>query len=138
MPTKFPDRMGLLTMKLTDFLRHTATAACILATIGQSHAAEPCSLTYDRATAIGHAATRADPTNIFTDYNGDQAAKLLAAINAQPPVTAFPAERVLVIERPDDDLVMVALVHDGCAGERLSTTPEAWVALRRGAIGDAL
>ena len=113
-------------------------AACILAWIEQSHAAEICSLTYQRAIAIGHAAARADPTNIFTDYDGDQAAKLLAAINAQPPVTAFPAERVLVIERPDDDLVMVALVHDGCAGERLSTTPEAWVALRRGAIGDAL
>ena len=121
------------------FLRRGAIAAgCILAGIGQPHAAEVCSLTYERATAIGHAAHLADPTNVFTDYGGAQAVKLLAAINAEPPMTAFPAERVLVIERPDDDLVMVALVHDGCAGERLSTTPETWVALRRGAIGDAL
>lgn len=116
--------------------------ALMLTTAGlfltQAHADDVCSLTYERAIAIGHAAARADPTNVFTDYGGDQAAKLLAAINAEPPVTAFPAERVLVIELPDDDLVMVALMHDSCAEKRLSTTPDHWGELRRAAIGDAL
>ena len=68
-----------------------------------------CSFTYERATAIGHAAASTDPMNVFTDYGSAEAAKLLAAINTLPPVTAYPAEHILVIERTDDDFVMIAL-----------------------------
>lgn len=103
-----------------------------------AHEPPPCSLTYERTTAIGHAAHAADPSNVFTDYGGDQASKLLAAINAKPPATEYSAEHVVVIERPDDGVVMIALVHDGCAAHRVQTTIEGWSELRRGAIGDAL
>ena len=112
--------------------------ACVFAASGPGRAAEPCPLSYERAVAIGHAAHAADPTNVFTDYDGSQAAKLLVAINAEPPETDYPAERILVIERPDDDVVMIALVHEGCADKRLQTTPDEWIKMRRGAIGDAL
>lgn len=38
---------------------------------------------------------------------------MLAAINTVPPVTEYLAEHVLVVETPNDEPVMVALVHDG-------------------------
>ena len=101
-------------------------SVCVIAATAPALAADPCALTYERAAAIGRGAHAANPAIVFTDYDGDQAAKLLAAINAQPPVTDYPAERVLVIERPDDGVVMVALVHDGCAGHRAQTTTSAW------------
>ena len=128
----------MLTVTADQLRRAALAVVCTLAMMAPSLADEPCTLSYARATAIGRAAHAADATNVFTDYNGDQAAKLLAAINADPPVTTYSAERILVIERPDDDLVMVALVHDGCADKRIQTTPVKWGELRRGAIGDAL
>ena len=111
--------------------------ACVYDSIGQSQASEPtCSLTYERASATGRAAVVADPTAVFTDYSNDEAVKLLAAINALPPATEYLAEHVLVVETPDDDSVMVALVHDDCVSQTFRTPHEDWEKLRRGAIGD--
>jgi hypothetical protein len=90
--------------------------------------APTCSITYERATATGRAAVEADPTAAFTDYTGDE-------INAVPPVTEYLAEHVLVVGTPDDESVMVALIHDGSVVWRNAARHEDWTKLRRGAIG---
>lgn len=84
----------------------------------------------------GRAAVEADPTAVFTDYRGDETSKFLAAINAVPPVTEYLAEHVLVVETPDDEPVMVALVHDGSVVWSNAARHEDWTKVRRGAIGD--
>jgi hypothetical protein len=98
----------------------TLGLACVLAAIGPSDAelgeapATPsCSFSYEQASARGRAAVKADPTPVFTDYGGNEAARSLATINATPPATEYLAEHVLTLEMPDDDPVVV-LVHDGC------------------------
>ncbi len=60
---------------------------------------------------------------------------MLAAINAVPPVTEYLAEHVLVVETPDDESVMVALIHYGSVVWRNAARHEDWTKLRRGAIG---
>jgi hypothetical protein len=126
--------------------------ASVFAAIGPSHAAECARATYEQAIAVGRAAVAADPTaTTFTDYSGDKAAKLLAAINTRPPVSDYPAEHVLVTEvssfdsesdsiNKDDDSdaydVSIALVHDGCVIALAQLEQEDWAALRTAAIGD--
>jgi xanthine dehydrogenase iron-sulfur cluster and FAD-binding subunit A len=112
-------------MRLTPLAAHAAEAA------------PKCAVTYDQATKTGRAAVAADPNAVFTDYSDDRAAELVAAINAQAPVTHYLAEHVLAVERDDEDAVMIALIHDGCVAEAFKAPHDAWAKLRHGAIGDA-
>ena len=122
---------------------------CVFAAIGPSFAsdmpARPNSLpgcdsaTYEQATATGHRVVAANPSTVFTDYAGDEAAKLLAVINAFPPATKYPAEHVLVIEMDAEDWpVMIGLVHDGCIIISIKARQDTWTKMRHGALGDAL
>jgi hypothetical protein len=118
--------------------------------VGVAHAAEmparPNSLpgcesaTYESALKTGQAIVASHPNAVFTDYSGDESDKLLAVVNAFPPVTKYLAEHVLVVETPDDDdsHVMIGLVHNGCVIVSAIAPQGHWSALRRGAIGDAL
>jgi hypothetical protein len=120
--------------------------ACVFAAIGPSHAvdlhakpkpAPKCDgATYEQAIKTGRTIVVSHPSAVFHDHNDDEAAKLIAAINAMPPATEYLAEHILNVETPDDDPVRVALVHDGCMAQAFEAGHTAWSNLRRGAIGD--
>jgi hypothetical protein len=90
---------------------------------------------YEEAVGYGRRAVADDPSVVFTDYEGDEAAALLKGINAFPPVSDWPAEHLLVVERPEDP-VIVGLVHVGCLARAFSVPHDDWANLRRTAIGD--
>jgi hypothetical protein len=125
--------------------------ACVFAAIGPSHAvdmhakskaAPKCAATYEQATAKGRDLVAKNPAVEFDDYSGDDAAKLLAALNAQPPVTHLLADHILVVEmaaQDDEDsptLAMVALVHGGCIANVLRPPHGEWVAFLAKTLGD--
>jgi hypothetical protein len=126
--------------------------ACVLAAIGPSHAvdmhakskaaAPKCAATYEQAIAKGRDLVAKNPAVEFDDYSGDDAAKLLAALNAQPPLTHLLAEHILVVEmaaQDDEDsptLAMVALVHGGCIANVLRPPHGEWVSFLARTLGD--
>ena len=69
----------------------------------KSKATPKCATTYEQATAKGRDLVAKNPAVEFDDYSGDDAAKLLAALNAQPPVTHLLAEHILVVEMATQD-----------------------------------
>lgn len=129
LPRRAPARSGFLAFVVAGPMAWGAVAPA------RAEAAAPaCEVTYEQAAKAGRAAAAADSASVFTDYDGEEAAKLVAAINAQPPVTAYPAEHILAVENPDE--AMIALIHNGCLTEAFMAPHGAWAALRHGAIGE--
>lgn len=94
-----------------------------------------CEMPYDEAVGYGRRAVADDPSAIFIDYAGEEAAALLKGINSFPPVSDWPAEHILVVERSDDP-VIVGLVHEGCLTRAFKVPHDDWANVRRAAIGD--
>jgi hypothetical protein len=66
-----------------------------------------------------------NPQAVFTDYSGEQAAKLMAGLNAMPPVSEWTAEHILVFDFPDAP-IMVGLVERGCVTRAFKIPREDW------------
>jgi hypothetical protein len=95
-----------------------------------------CEMPYDEAVGYGRRAVAEDPSAVFIDYGGEEAAALLKGINAFPPASEWAAEHILVLERPEDS-VIVGLVHEDCLTRAFKIPHDDWATVRRSAIGDA-
>ena len=94
-----------------------------------------CETSYDEAVSYGRRGVAADNAAEFTDYSGEEAAKLLIGINAFPPVSDWAADRILVFDSPDEPIV-VGLVEAGCVTKAFKVPRDDWAGVRRAALGD--
>ncbi len=99
-----------------------------------AHAEDSCVLTLDSAREVAQSARDDDQANI-REYRGEQAASLLASVNAVPPATNYHADLILVISEPGQ--IRVAFVVGDCVEDALTPPPSVWNALVRSALGDA-
>ncbi len=63
--------------------------ALLFAAHAEPHAAPApkCEMPYDEAVSYGRRGVADNPEATFTDYSGDQATRLLAGLNGEPPVS---------------------------------------------------
>jgi hypothetical protein len=94
-----------------------------------------CEMPYDEAVSYGRRGVVADNAAEFTDYSGEEAAKLLIGINAFPPVSDWAADHILVFDSPDEPIV-VGLVEAGCVTKAFKVPRDDWAGVRRAALGD--
>ena len=94
-----------------------------------------CEMPYDEAVSYGRRGVAADNAAEFTDYSGEDAAKLLIGINAFPPVSDWAADHILVFDSPDEPIV-VGLVETGCVTKAFKVPRDDWAGVRRAALGD--
>ena len=97
--------------------------------------AAKCEMPYDEAVSYGRRGVAADNASVFTDYSGEEAAKMLDGINSFPPVSAWVADHVLVFDAPDEPIV-VGLVEAGCVTKAFKVPRDDWAGVRRAALGD--
>lgn len=113
--------------------------AASLAPIGPTYADEApapkCEMSYDEAVGYGRCGVAEDDAAIFTDYSGDEAAKLIAGINAFPPVSDWTADHILVFDAPGEPVV-VGLVNGGCVDKAFKVPRGDWAGVLRAALGD--
>jgi hypothetical protein len=108
---------------------------CATASRADPAAAPKCEMPYDEAISYGRRGVAADNAAIFTDYSGEEAAKLLTGINAFPPVSDWAADHILVFDSPDQPIV-VGLVEAGCVTKAFKVPRDDWAGVRRAALGD--
>jgi hypothetical protein len=94
-----------------------------------------CEMPYDKAVSYGRRGVAADNAAVFTDYSGEEAAKLLIGINTFPPVSDWAADHILVFDSPDEPIV-VGLVEAGCVTRAFKVPRDDWAGVRRAALGD--
>jgi hypothetical protein len=123
-------RLGFLAVALAGM----ATSATI-ARADAAPAPTKCEMPYDEAVSYGRRGVAADNAAIFTDYSGEEAAKLLVGINAFPPVSDWAADHILVFDSPDEPIV-VGLVEAGCVSKAFKVPRDDWAGVRRAALGD--
>ena len=97
--------------------------------------AAKCEMPYDEAVSYGRRGVAADNAAVFTDYSGEEAARLLVGINAFPPVSDWAADHILVFDSPDEPIV-VGLVEAGCVTKAFKVPRDDWAGVRRAALGD--
>jgi hypothetical protein len=118
-----------------------AVALAEMAAVSRADPAPPrapaakCEMAYEEAVSYGRRGVAADNAAVFTDYSGEEAAKLLIGINAFPPVSDWPAEHILVFDTPDEPIV-VGLVEAGCVSKAFKVPRDDWAGVRRAALGD--
>jgi hypothetical protein len=108
-------------------------AAAASPSSAEGAAAPVCELTLESARAIATNARDNDGAN-YVEYSGDDEAKILAALNALPPVSAYADEIILVIAVPGQ--TKIALVHAGCVDHAFLPPPPAWDELVKQALGE--
>ncbi len=92
-----------------------ALAALILACVCAAPAlAGPCALTHEQARLVGEAVAQNEPAAHYSEIDGERAQKLIAVINATPPVSDVALDRILVIVRTDTGKATIAYVRDEC------------------------
>ena len=94
-----------------------------------------CDVTLEAAIAMVRRAADANPDVLLTLYDDREASDLLAAINAIPPVSDWPADRILAITAPDGPAV-VGLAHGGCIDRAFQIPQADWADLLRNALGE--
>jgi hypothetical protein len=94
-----------------------------------------CEMAYDEAVSYGRRGVAADNAAVFTDYSGEEAAKLLIGINAFPPVSDWAADHILVFDSPEEPVV-VGLVEGACVTKAFKVPRDDWAGVRRAALGD--
>jgi hypothetical protein len=123
-------RLGFLAFVLAGIAIYPAVARA-----DPAPAPAKCERPYDEAVSYGRRGVAADNAAEFTDYSGENAAKLLIGINAFPPVSDWTADHILVFDSPDGAIV-VGLVEKGCLTKALEVPREDWAGVRRAALGD--
>jgi hypothetical protein len=113
--------------------REPEPAAASPPAIAGGAASSDCELTLEAARAIATDARENDGAS-YVEYSGDEEAKILAAVNALPPTSAWLDEIILVIARPGQ--TKVALAHAGCVDRAFLPPPAAWDELVRQALGE--
>jgi hypothetical protein len=123
-------------MKFTLKLSLAFALACVpaLAAPVSPGTGADCLLNYQDDLAIARADAASESGAKLFDYGDDDSAKLVFALNATAPVSAFVAERVLVLIHRDGE-VKVAFIRDGCAAEAFLITPRQWSDLMAVAAG---
>jgi hypothetical protein len=100
--------------------------------------ADDCGVTLGHAREIGRGVLTSNPNGAYTEYTGDEALKILDAINETPPVSAFAADTIIVIDAADGEAFRVGLSVDGCVERAFPVPREVWPGLVRAALGDGL
>lgn len=73
-----------------------------------------CAFTHQQARLIGEAVEENEPAAHYSEIDGDRAQKLIAVINATPPVSDIKLDRILVNAHTDTGMVAIAYVRDEC------------------------
>lgn len=95
-------------------------SAFLALTTLNARAESACQVTEKQALEIA-ATFHEEHGALVTLYDGDDARRLVASINAEPPESVYVAERVIVIAQPF--FAKFALVRDGCVNVALIPTP---------------
>ena len=126
-------RFGFLAVVLAEMAAFTTTSRADPAP--PRAPAAKCEMAYDEAVSYGRRRVAADNAAEFTDYSGEEAAKLLIGINAFPPVSDWAADHILVFDSPEEPIV-VGLVEAGCVTKAFKVPRDDWAGVRRAALGD--
>src|SRR5271163_3925405 len=104
LPVRARARLGFLALALVGMASYPAVSRADTAITRP--APVKCEMPYDEAVSYGRRGVAADNTAEFTDYSGEEAAKLLIGINAFPPVSDWAADHILVFDSPDEPIVV--------------------------------
>ena len=96
-------------------------------------AEEPCDLPYSMLLITVDKIAAAEPDAEIIRFNGDTAAKIIDAFNANPPESHIVANHVIVIKRPE--FVAFAIASDSCVFVIKKITKGGWDAFERAALG---
>jgi hypothetical protein len=97
--------------------------------------AAPCETTYGRVVEISRQVVAANSGASVTDYTGDEAKKIIDALNAVEPVSTWGAEHILVIDPSGDEPFRVAIVDKGCMTHALAAPRSIWSKMVRDVLG---
>jgi hypothetical protein len=101
------------------------------------HTKPACDMTYAQVVTIGHSVVAANPDATFTDYDGDQAKKLVDKMNAVEPVSHWTAQHIVVIDPGDGEAFRVGIVDQDCVTHAFPVPREIWPVIVSDALGDA-
>jgi hypothetical protein len=133
LPGRALARLGLLALALVGMASYPEVSRAD--TTMTLPAPAKCEMPYDEAVSYGRRGVAADNAAEFSDYSGEEAAKLLIGINAFPPVSDWAADHILVFDSPDGPIV-VGLVEAGCVTKAFKVPRDDWAGVRRAALGD--
>jgi hypothetical protein len=94
-----------------------------------------CETTYARVAEIGRQILSQDAQATYVEYTGDEAAKILTAINAVEPVSSWAADKIVAIDPDGEQPFRVALIEKGCATRAFPVPRAVWPDLVTSAIG---
>jgi hypothetical protein len=128
-------RLGFLAVMLTGIGSYPEVVRADPAAAPPRAPAAKCEMPYDEAVSYGRRGVAADNAAVFTDYSGEEAARLLIGINAFPPVSDWAADHILAFDSPDQPIV-IGLVEAGCVTKAFKVPRDDWAGVRRAALGD--
>jgi len=111
--------------------------ALLLAAAASPTGGEPaaCPLSFAAALASARAETIAVP-GARVEVHRDDAAALIAAIDAAPPVTAYAGDALFLVWF--GPMARIAIADRGCVRAIVDVDTEGWAAILRQAMGEAL
>lgn len=113
-----------------------AISATLLALVPAVALADECQVTHSRAREIGRKVMSDNPDASYTEYSGDEAKKIIDAINSTPPVSAWDADTIIVIDAKDGGPFRIGLIVNDCVTRAMPIPREVWPDLVRTAIGE--
>ena len=103
-------------------MRRLALAVAILSTLAAPAIA--CEVAVDKVAAIAEA----NPGSQIMRLTPDQTRVVLAAYNAEPPVSDLAADTIYVLHHPRIPVVLIVFAEKGCTVAD-TTAPAAWLQL---------
>jgi hypothetical protein len=101
------------------------------------HVTKPaCRMTYEQVRDIGAKIVTGDAQAVYVEYTGEEARKLIAAINAVEPVSDWRADKIIAIDADDEGPFRVAVIEAGCVTHAAPVPRGVWPALLSAALGD--
>lgn len=113
-----------------------ATVSHVRARDLHAHPAAPaCDLTNRQVSAIGREIVAKDAQATYVEYHGDEARKLIGAINSVAPVSHWDADAIVAIDPDGEQPFRVAIIVSGCATHAFPVPRGIWPGVVAQALG---